>query len=369
MKMNYKKRLINLIEGTKKAELDGFIVNDSVNIRYFTGLDCSNGILHIKGDKSFFYTDFRYIERALKIPSIIGGDLLEIRESERDLFKSFSDSAGKAGKVGFEPENISHLAYLKLKENIKGELLPKENLANGLRAFKEKAEVDKIIKAQRIAEKALKELLPHMREVGDSGAKLTEIRAAALLDSNIRLGGAQGNSFDTMVACGANGARPHSVPGHSPLRVGRPIIIDFGALVDGYCSDMTRSLFIGKAEKKDRGIYNAVLKAQMAALSILGPDITGAQADMAARKVLEEYGLEKYFRHGLGHGLGMKVHEAPSVSQAGKEKLMPGMVVTVEPGVYIKGWGGIRIEDMALITEDGHKRLTNMGKKLEDWII
>lgn len=217
----------------------------------------------------------------------------------------------------------------------------------GLRLVKTEAEIEKIAKAVRLNEEVFQEVYSELAP----GQSETEV--AAKIEVLMRRKGAAGPSFPTIVAGGPNGAMPHAVPGARPLQQGEPIVIDMGLILDGYCSDMTRTIVLGKPDARTIELFRLVRKAQLAAISSIKAGITGQEADRAARQVIEAAGLGARFEHSLGHGVGLAVHEAPSLSRRNRRKLKAGMVVTVEPGIYLEGWGGIRLENMVVVESAG----------------
>ena len=232
------------------------------------------------------------------------------------------------------------------------ELLPLEDRIKRLRAIKDSEEVALIRRAAQVADSAFVDL----RSLIEPG--MSELEAAEELRRLMVLAGAEKPSFDVIFATGPNGAKPHARPGEREVAEGDLIVIDWGAVVDGYCSDCTRTVIVGEPDERQLEVWQAVRKAQRAALEGLQPGMEGREVDAIARESLEESGYAKYFGHGLGHGVGLEVHELPTVGQKSENTIEPAMIITVEPGVYIEGWGGVRLEELVLVTEEGGEVLT-----------
>ena len=227
-----------------------------------------------------------------------------------------------------------------------------------MRAVKEPWELERIRRAEAIGDAAFARVLPLLKP------GLTELEVAAELEYQMKLLGAEGLSFDTIVASGLNSSMPHAVPGEKKLEAGDFVTMDFGCRYQGYCSDMTRTVVLGKAGQRQKEIYETVRKAQEAALLVIRAGIRGKEADRAAREVIGEAGYGAFFGHSLGHSLGLFIHEQPSLSPSSEKILLPGMVETVEPGIYVPGFGGVRIEDLVLVTETGCENLTSSPKEM-----
>ena len=229
---------------------------------------------------------------------------------------------------------------------------------SSFRKIKSPEELDRMERAERIGDEAFSYILNELKP------GVTELQIAAKLEYFMRSHGAEGTSFDTIVASGYHSAMPHAVPTEKPLENGDFVTMDFGCRYQGYCSDMTRTVVIGKADPRQKEIYQIVLEAQQAALEGLRPGMTGTEGDRLARDVIEKAGYGEYFGHGLGHSVGLEIHEKPALSTRDETVLLPGMIETVEPGIYIPGFGGVRIEDMVVLTETGIRNLTTSPKEL-----
>lgn len=340
------------------ADIDGIIIESFENRRYFTGFPSSAGLLFLSKKGSVFLTDFRYIEAAKKtINCCEVTELKKLEDQLPELAKKFD-----CKKLAFETDRLT-VARAKRLSRILGDISLSESgrgarLINGLREIKTKEEDQKVKKAQRIAEKAFEYILTFIK-VGKS-----EKEVALELDYFMLKNGAEALSFDTIVAGGKNSSKPHAVPGDYRLKSGDFITIDFGALYEGYHSDMTRTLALGSVDGKKQEVYQTVLAAQIAGLKALKPALACQAADRVCRYIIEKAGYGENFGHGTGHGVGIEIHEGPTLSPLGKGELKAGHLVTVEPGIYLPGAFGVRIEDMALITEEGAENLTKTHKEL-----
>ena len=265
-------------------------------------------------------------------------------------------------RLGFEDLDMTVAQYEKLKKELEGKnvmLVPLGDSVKQLRQIKEDWEIRRIRQAEAIGDRAFKRLL------GEVKAGMTEKQVAARLEFFMKEEGAEGLSFDTIAASGSHTAMPHAVPTDRKLTGGDLLTMDFGCLYPGYCSDMTRTIAIGKVSDEQRKIYDVVKKAQETALAGIRPGMTGAQIDKLARDVIKEAGYGAYFGHALGHSVGLEIHESPNFSPREETVIRPGMVITVEPGIYVEGVGGVRIEDVVVITEDGCENITHSDK---EWI-
>jgi Xaa-Pro aminopeptidase len=336
-----------------ERELDRMLVTDLVNVRYLTGFTGTNGACVCGPGVRFFFTDFRYTERAAA--EVEGWESLTI---EGDWLASIAEHL--SGRVGFEDD---HLAVRTL-ERLKGKLAEGvEPVAAGgsverLRRVKDEEELRAIAEASKLAD----EVWLWSVERGLAGRSEREVARAA--EARIReLGGDP--SFPAIVAAGPDGALPHAEPGERPIGRGELVVFDMGAMLDGYCSDGTRIYATGDPGQEARDVYEVVRRAQQAALDAVTAGVTGEAVDKVARAVIEEAGHGDRFGHGLGHGVGLEVHEAPRLSLRSDDLLEPGEVVTVEPGVYLPGELGVRIEDLVVVTADGHRNLSSLPKELQ----
>ncbi len=352
----------NVRDAMKELQIDALMLTHPADIAYltnFTGED-SVGILT---EKDFhLITDFRYEEQA---QLEAGWMKVAIREGkmEETLSNVFSGIKGK--KVGYEANfttvgQIDALTRALKEGKSSAQLVPLENVMLNIRKVKDDHEIDLIRKSVAVAEEAFNAIREEIK-VGQ-----TENYLAGLLVFELRSRGASNSSFPVIVAAGANSSLPHYRPGEVLVQRDQPLLIDWGALTKGYCSDLTRTLMVGRVSPRMKQIYKVVYEAQQAAIKFMRPGITTTQADRVARDVIESAGFGKQFGHGLGHGIGRDIHEFPALRRTGlEEELRPGMIVTVEPGIYLPGEGGVRIEDDVLITHSGCEVLSSLDKTFE----
>jgi Xaa-Pro aminopeptidase len=336
-----------------EKELDQFFVSDLVNVRYLTGFTGTNGACLVSPDERIFFTDFRYTERAKSevLPE------WERPEAERELIPQIV--ARMKGRVGFEDAKLSvrQLARLEAAAGDDVEFLPAGDLVEQLRAVKEPEELERIAAAAKLSDEVYQWAL----ERGLAGQ--TERDIARAVENRIReLGGEP--SFPPIVATAEDGALPHAEPGDREIGSGELVVFDMGSELDGYCSDCTRTFAVGEPGDEVREVYELVRRAQEAALEAVRPASSGKEVDAVAREIITEAGYGDRFGHGLGHGVGMEVHEAPRLSTTSEDDLFEGNVVTVEPGVYLPGKFGVRIEDLVTVTEDGYRNLSSLSKDL-----
>lgn len=335
-------------------EVDCLLVTSEINQRYLTGLNYTDGYVVVSREHAWLLADFRYIEAAKKKES----DELTVllMESRRlTLGSVFSDY--KLSKVGFEAENVTFSQLESLKKAFPlVDFLPVGGVIERLREIKTPEELENVIAAQRIAERALERLLSLMTP------EMTEIDVALELEYGMRKLGAEKPSFDTIAVSGPSSSLPHGIPQNIKLRKGF-LTMDFGALYNGYCSDMTRTVVIGHADPEMIKVYDTVLTAQKEALAFVEAGKTGAACDKVARDIIYGAGYEGCFGHSLGHGVGMYIHEEPRLSYTWEKPLEVGNIVTVEPGIYIEGKYGVRIEDMVYLSETGTVNLTKAPKE------
>ena len=337
------------------AGLDALIVLDLADIRYLSGFSGSAGLLVLLADGTdAFLTDFRY-------QSQVAEELdpaLEVRIESEGLLKMSRELLVGRGvsRVGFEREQLSYRAWYEWSDRGSPDLVPVEEWIEELRAIKSAPEIQAIRKACRIADETFDGILEQVR------AGVTERELAARLELELAARGADGASFETIVAFGERSALPHARPGARVLRRGDVVLFDFGAVADGYVSDITRTVALGEPAAEMREVYALVLEAAAAAAGGIRAGMTGPEADALARDVIESAGHGPRFGHSLGHGIGLEVHEAPRLGRKSQDLLEAGMTVTIEPGVYLDGVGGVRIEDDAVITETGVELLTSAPK-------
>lgn len=346
-------RVARIRERLVAEDADALLVQSAVNRRYLSGFTGSAGTLVIARNGAWLLVDFRYVEQAkAQAPAY---EIIRVT-AEYDV-PAFVEEKGFR-RVVFEAARTTFSAHRRLAEKLPAvEWIPGEDWVERLRARKDAAEVAAIERAVALGDAAFQHLLGWIRP------GVTEREIALELEFFLRRSGAESLAFPSIVASGPNGALPHAVPTERALRAGDLLTLDFGCVVDGYCSDMTRTVAIGAADSRARELYDLVLRAQEAALAAVAPGKTGREVDAVAREIIREAGYGEQFGHGLGHGLGMEVHEElPRLSPQSDVVLEPGMICSVEPGIYIPGWGGIRIEDLVLVTESGCRVLTQSPK-------
>jgi Xaa-Pro aminopeptidase len=352
-----KARAERLAELLPDAGVDVLLVSDLVNVRYLTGYTGTSGLALIGERVRTFITDFRYVEQAADEvhPSF------ERQRARQELVEIVGDllPAGPL-RLGFEDAHTSVREHARLRELLpeRVELVGVNGLVEGLRAVKEPAEIELIRAATLLADTSFERL------IGDGLVGRTERELAIALEHDMRLRGATGPSFGTIVAAGPHGALPHAHPREVEIKRGDVVVIDWGAELDGYCSDCTRTVVAGEPGDGVREIYELVLAAQLAGVKAVSAGASGREVDSVARAVIVEAGHGDQFGHGLGHGVGLEVHEAPRLSRRSEDDLRAGNVVTVEPGVYLPGRFGVRIEDLVVATDNGCEVLTGVSKRL-----
>jgi len=328
------------------------LVTDLTNIRYLTGFDSSNAALVVQpGGEATLYTDFRYIESARAV------DGVETVLAKRALMRDIADKLPK--RVQFEADVLPYSQWQSLADG-SSELVPSSGLVDELRAVKDDEEVAKLQRACRIADRGL-EALTAETWVGHS-----EREVAWRLRELLHAHGADELSFDSIVASGPNGAQPHAHPTDRIIERGTLVTVDWGVRVDGYCSDCTRTFSTGRLPDRLREAYDVCLAAQKRACANIKAGMTGIEADELAREPITDAGFGEFFGHGLGHGVGLAVHEAPRLSTESGDTLHAGHAVTIEPGIYLEGLGGVRIEDLAIVRDDGIDILTSFPKELTE---
>jgi Xaa-Pro aminopeptidase len=352
-----KARAERLAELLPDAGIDVLLVTDLVNVRYLTGFTGTNGLALVGSRTRKFITDFRYVEQAAEQvhPSF------ERRRAPQDLIEAIADSLpGGELRLGFEAAHTSVRDHGRLTELLSAhaELVGVTVLVERLRAVKEPQEIQYIRAATVLADTAFERLI-HDGLIGR-----TERELAIALEHDMRERGADRASFDTIVAAGPHGALPHAQPREVEIKRGDMVVIDWGAELDGYCSDCTRTVAAGEPSDEAREIYELVLEAQQAGVEAVKAGAAGRDVDSVARDLIEAGGHGHQFGHGLGHGVGLAVHEAPRLSQRSDDDLEAGNVVTVEPGIYVPGRFGVRIEDLVVATDDGCDVLTSVSKRL-----
>ncbi|EOL47827.1 proline dipeptidase [Enterococcus caccae ATCC BAA-1240] len=348
-------RVNKLRELMRKNDLSGFLITSPYNLRYLTNFTGTTGLAVITLDKAFFVTDFRYTEQAAK-----QAQGFEIIQNSGPIYDEVVGIAEKEqlANIAFEETFISFAEYSLLEEITPCDLIPVAGLVEELREVKDEEEIAIIEKACSIADMGFKHILTVIKP------GMTEIEIANQLDFYMRSLGASGVSFETIVASGVRSAMPHGVASQKVIEKGDLITLDFGCYYEGYVSDMTRTFAIGEPNSKLKDIYQIVLEAQLKVLDEAKPGLTGVQLDAIARDHIASYGYGDAFGHSTGHGIGLEIHEGPNVSFRAEQQFVPGNVITDEPGIYLPGLGGVRIEDDLLITKEGNRVLTHSPKEL-----
>ena len=338
----------------EEKDLDGILLYKPENRRYVSGFTGSTGYVLITETDTKFITDFRYIEQATV--QCKGFEIIEIGNT-----KTITDVLNESTllKLGVEEDFMTYGQSIEFTDKLADtDIIPLEGAILKLRSVKTPNEIKNIEKAADISDEALEHILGFIKP------GLVESDIALELEFFMRKRGAERLSFDSIVASGERSSLPHGVASDKTVEVGDIITLDFGCVYNGYCSDMTRTVVLGKADDRQKEIYNIVLRAQETSLEAVKPGITGAELDSIARNIIDDSGYGQYFGHGLGHGVGLEVHELPRINAHGDVPMEPGMVITIEPGIYIPNFGGVRIEDLVLVTEDGYRVLSKSTKSL-----
>ncbi|MFZ0039716.1 MAG: Xaa-Pro peptidase family protein [Solirubrobacteraceae bacterium] len=350
-------RADRLAERLPGLGVDLALITSLVNVRYLTGYTGSNGLALIGGDVRNFVTDFRYLEQSkAEVDPAFTREITPV-----DLLDGISALLGDGRvRLAFEDAHVTVREHVRLRDRLAEhvELVTGGDLVEPLRAVKEADEIQRIRRAAEIADAALRDVM----EQGLIGR--TELDVAGALEASMRDRGADGPSFESIVAAGPHGARPHAQPRPVKIGAGELVVIDWGAQLEGYCSDCTRTLATGDPGQPAQAAYELVREAQLAGLEAVRAGVSGRDADSAARKVIDGGGHGEHFGHGLGHGVGLEIHEGPRLSQRSDSVLESGNVVTVEPGVYLPGEFGVRIEDLVVVTDSGPEILTSVPKEL-----
>ncbi|NLV17299.1 MAG: aminopeptidase P family protein [Syntrophomonadaceae bacterium] len=344
-------RINNLRKLIKDQELDGLLVTDPANVFYLASFS-GDGTLLITDEAQFLVTDRRYIEQAeAEAPEFTIGD---IAETDWKLLTQ------KVSQVGFESAHLTYQSYL-VWSGIIGEKLKSTNmLVENLRMIKDEDEIERLRGAVRIGDEVFQDVLAEIRP------GVSEKHLATYIEHRLRIRGCDREAFDTIAVSGQRSSLPHGKPSEKTLEIGDLLTLDYGGVYQGYSGDMTRTVAVNKSCPRIRNIYSWVLEAQMAGVEAVAPGKTCREIDGAVREVFERANLIQHFAHSTGHGVGLNVHELPSVSRKNDRILQENMVITIEPGLYIPGWGGIRIEDVVLVrgNSNGHEILTNTVKDL-----
>ena len=338
-----------------EKKIDAVIVTKEANLYYFSGFRGDDTVLIITEDRALLITDNRYTEQASQ-----QAPLFEVVEQKEGLLKKTAECVKKleCQSVGFEGNALSYADFSVLQALLKPICFDTSLQLDSLRQIKEKEEIRHIRKACAIADAGFADILTYIRP------GMTELQVAAHLEHCMRESGSEKTSFPTIVASGIRGSLPHGIATNRVICEGELVTMDYGAVYEGYDSDITRTICVGAADEKQKRIYHAVLESQELALTLIRPEVSGRSVHLAVKKNLARYGLDSYFGHGLGHSLGLEIHEEPRMSLARDFILKQNMLITDEPGVYIPGWGGLRIEDTVLITADGCEPLTKSRKEL-----
>ncbi|WP_433946336.1 M24 family metallopeptidase [Paenibacillus sp. SN-8-1] len=348
------KRVIKLRESLRQRNLEAVFITSAVNRRYLSGFTGSSGYVLITHQKAYLLTDFRYMTQAPQ--QAAGYEIVEHGVSVSETLKELL-AAERISQVGFEQDDVVFSAYRKYEQELAPvQLVPVTGLVELLRVYKDDEELKVMKQAADLADRTFDYMLGILKP------GVTELELALEMEFFMRKNGATSSSFDTIIASGERSALPHGVASERVLGNNEFVKMDFGALLNGYCSDITRTVVLGTPSDRHRQIYDIVLEAQLHTLEHLRPGMTGAEADALARDIITKCGYGEQFGHSTGHGLGMEVHESPRLSKLSDTILQPGMVVTVEPGIYLPGFGGVRIEDDVVITENGIRRLTESTK-------
>jgi Xaa-Pro aminopeptidase len=350
-----KQRIARLQDVLRRQELEAVLITTPANLRYLSGFDGTNGALLVDPERSYLLTDFRYLKQAeQQAPHCL------IRRWVNDLPGSLAPVITEAGlkRLGFEKKQVTFDLYQMLAAGLEAEMIPVEGLVENLRAVKDEGEIEVLRRGAACLDLAFSHILGFIKP------GLTEEEISLELEIFLRRMGAQSASFRFIVASGERGAMPHAVASKKRLAQGELVTMDFGALFQSYATDMTRTVCLGKPEQKQKHVFAVVREALERAAAALKPGMTGKEADAVARGIIVEAGFGEYFGHGLGHGLGLEAHEWPVLSPRAEMFLEAGMTLTVEPGIYISGWGGVRLEDMMLITATGAEAMTFSSHEL-----
>ncbi|WP_077213942.1 M24 family metallopeptidase [Bacillus dakarensis] len=338
-----------------KSGIDGLLITSDFNRRYISNFTGTSGVALISLDKAQFITDFRYIEQATE--QCAG---FEIIKHTGPISEEVAKQVKELGiqKLGFEQNHVTFAEYKDYENKVDAELVPVSELVEKLRLIKTDAEIKILKVAADIADAAFKHILDTIRP------GVTELEVSNELEFFMRKAGAASSSFDIIVASGYRSALPHGVASDKVIEKGDFVTLDYGAYYQGYVSDITRTVAVGEPDEKLKDIYGIVLEAQERAMDGIKPGMSGKEADALTRDYITEKGYGEYFGHSTGHGIGLEVHEGPTLSMRSDIILEPGMIVTVEPGIYIPGLGGVRIEDDTMITENHNETLTHSTKEL-----
>lgn len=350
-------RIERLRKTLKKANLDFFLISTPSHWRYLCGFSGSNGLALVSNTQRLFLTDFRYKDQ---VKEEVKGFLTIIVDRELlDSLPTIKALPKRRFRLGFEAKNLSYASYQKLKKLLpKADLVPTNNMVEEIVTQKEPHELEKIRKAAWIVDQVFDTIVAELRP----GVRESDI--AAELEYRMKKKGASGSAFEPIVASGYRSALPHGRASQKKLKAGEFVTLDFGAVYQGYVSDLTRTVVLGRANPRQRKIYSVVYQAQRRSIAAIQAGQEAKAVDRIAREFIHEKGYGSNFGHGLGHGIGVQVHEAPILNPRSQDILKENMVVTIEPGIYISRWGGVRIEDDVLVTDDGPEVLTACHSEL-----
>jgi Xaa-Pro aminopeptidase len=351
-------RLAALVEALDQAHLDALLVTGLANVRYLTGFSGTSALLLVSARETLFVTDFRYDTQAAEEVGSLARISVQGQSLWAGLWQSLGEQSG-VRVVGFESAQLLHRDFQRLLEaGARWQWRPTVDLVERLRERKDDGEVASLTRAARMATDALERLLPQVRP------GLSELQVAGMLEHALREAGSEGFPFPSIVASGPRSALPHARSSERLVERGDFLLLDFGAQADGYCSDITRTVVVGAASARQREVYEVVRGAQARAATGVRAGMTGRDADALARDYIERHELGERFQHSLGHGVGLEVHEAPRLARQADGVLPEGAVVTIEPGVYEPGWGGVRIEDDVHLAASGPAVLTHFTRDL-----
>ncbi|MEN8907645.1 MAG: aminopeptidase P family protein [Clostridiales bacterium] len=347
------KKLKNLFE---KYNCDSILISKFENYSYFSGFTGSYAYLLVTKDINYLFTDFRYFEQAL-----LEAPECELVKVNNDFYDCLRDrlNSHNVKRIVFEGNTMTYTDYDEIKKHIFDiDVVSAKNDIDDIRMIKDKKEIEKIKKAVEIADLTFNHILEYIKP------NISEKDIAAEMEYFMKKNGATKESFQTIVASGYRSSMPHGIASDKIIEKGEAILLDFGAVYEGYCSDMTRTVFLGNPKDDMLKIYTIVLEAQNKAIEFIRDGVLGIEVDLVARKVISDAGYEKCFGHGLGHGVGLEIHEGPKVSPSGKNTLLKNMVTTIEPGIYLSGNFGVRIEDIVVVEDKKSKILTGSTKEI-----
>lgn len=339
-------------------DMEALLVTDPYNMRYLSGFRGGEGVLYISRNCRILITDSRYTEAARQESSFTVMECSAARGTT-DILKEVLQRE-EVHRLGYEDEAMLCVTFRRYQEAFSeiAQWIPLGKSLNKLRQIKTKNEIDCLRQAEAIGDMAFEKILNMIRP------GMSELDIQAELEYQMMKGGASGTSFDTIVASGVHSSMPHAIPTNRKVEFGDFITMDFGCRYQGYCSDMTRTIVLGKANEKQKEIYQLVLKANRVTESLLHPGMICREVDKIARDIITDGGYGEYFGHGLGHSVGLEIHESPACNTRDTTVLAPNMIMTVEPGIYLPAFGGVRIEDMVVITEKGYENLSHSAKEL-----